>query len=30
MPLAQLKRLPGQPDGLRLVEFVRQLFQLKD
>ena len=30
MPLSQLKRLPQQPDGLRLVEFVRQLFQLKD
>lgn len=30
MPLAELKRLPQQPDGLRLVEFVRQLFQLKD
>ena len=30
LPLARLKRLPQQPDGLRLVEFVRQLFQLKD
>lgn len=30
MPLTQLKRLPQQPDGLRLVEFLRQTFRLKD
>jgi glutamyl-tRNA reductase len=30
MPLAQLKRLPQEPDGLKLVEFIRKTFQLKD
>jgi glutamyl-tRNA reductase len=30
MPLAQLKRLPQQPDGLKMVEFLRQTFRLKD
>jgi glutamyl-tRNA reductase len=30
LPLTQLKRLPQQPDGLRLVEFLRQTFRLKD
>ncbi len=30
MPLAQLKRLPQQPDGLRMVEFLRETFRLKD
>jgi len=30
MPLTQLKHLPQQPDGLRLVEFLRQTFRLKD
>jgi glutamyl-tRNA reductase len=30
MPLSQLKRLPQQPDGLRLVEFLRKTFHLKD
>ena len=30
MPLTQLRRLPQQPDGLKLVEFIRQTFQLKD
>jgi glutamyl-tRNA reductase len=30
MPLVQLKRLPQQPDGLRLVEFLRKTFRLKD
>ncbi len=30
MPLTQLRRLPQQPDGLKLVELIRQTFQLKD
>jgi len=30
MPLTQLKRLPQQPDGLKMVEFLRQTFRLKD
>jgi len=30
MPLAQLKHLPQQPDGLKLMEFIRKTFQLKD
>jgi glutamyl-tRNA reductase len=30
MPLAQLKRLPQEPDGLKLMEFIRKTFQLKD
>ncbi len=30
MPLAQLKHLPQEPDGLKLMEFIRKTFQLKD
>ncbi|MCI0404348.1 MAG: glutamyl-tRNA reductase [Acidobacteria bacterium] len=30
LPLTQLKRLPQEPDGLKLVEFIRKTFQLKD
>ncbi|HXE74669.1 MAG TPA: glutamyl-tRNA reductase [Candidatus Xenobia bacterium] len=30
MSLTQLKRLPQEPDGLKLIEFIRQTFQLKD
>ena len=30
LPLAQLKRLPQQPDGLKFIEFIRKTFQLKD
>lgn len=30
MPVAQLKRLPQQPDGLKFIEFIRRTFHLKD
>ncbi len=30
MPLSQLKHLPQEPDGLKLMEFIRKTFQLKD
>ncbi|MBI4467055.1 MAG: glutamyl-tRNA reductase [Acidobacteria bacterium] len=30
LPLTQLKRLPQEPDGLKLIEFIRKTFQLKD
>ncbi|MGH9788066.1 MAG: glutamyl-tRNA reductase [Candidatus Acidiferrales bacterium] len=30
MPLTQLKRLPQEPDGLKMIEFIRKTFQLKD
>ena len=30
LPLTQLKRLPQEPDGLKMVEFIRRTFQLKD
>ncbi len=30
MPLTQLKRLPHEPDGLKMIEFIRKTFQLKD
>lgn len=30
MPLTQLKRVAREPDGLKLVEFIRKTFQLKD
>ncbi len=29
-PLVELKRVPEQPNGLQLVDFVRRMFQLKD
>ena len=29
-PLVELKRVPQQPDGLRMVEFARRMFRLKD
>ena len=30
LPLTQLKQLPQEPDGLKLMEFIRKAFQLKD
>jgi glutamyl-tRNA reductase len=29
-PLTEIKRLPQEPDGLKFVELVRRMFQLKD
>ena len=29
-PLVELKRVPQMPDGLKMVEFARRMFQLKD
>lgn len=29
-PLVELKRVPQQPNGLQMVEFVRRMFQLKE
>ena len=29
-PLVELKRLPQEPDGLKFIEFIRRVFQLKD
>lgn len=29
-PLTELKRLPQEPDGLKFIEFIRKVFQLKD
>jgi len=29
-PIAELKRLPQEPDGLKLTEFARRLFRLKE
>ncbi len=30
LPISQLKELARQPDGLKLIEFLRRTFQLKD